>query len=119
MSATNDRNSRKLCDWLAELGFEAHLCSDHGLLLEEIMPTPRDWALLILDSDSMGGPKATHAKLLHLRGASACFPVIVLGNRAETASLIEITANEPVPVLTKPFSQRSIVSAVNRAMAGR
>ena len=118
VSATNDRNSRKLCGWLAELGFEAHLCSDHDLLLEEFFPTMRGWSLMIIDADSVGGPGATSVRLSYLRETIPNLPVILLGNRGETARLIELVDNS-VPVLTKPFMRKAITRAINRVLAGR
>lgn len=112
VSAANDRNSRKCCEWLAEYECEVHLCSDHDTLIGDLIARPERWSLLIVDVDHIGGSEAVPRELEYIRSGLARVPVILMSSRAEKETLDALVPRKQNMVLAKPFFRKCLFTAV-------
>ncbi len=114
VSAANDRNSKKCCQWLSEHDCEVHLCSDHDSLLADLLAAPDRWSALIVDADHIGGARSVSQEIEYLRSELRDVPIIILGNRQEKDELSDLASASKSVVLAKPFFRKTLFAALHR-----
>ena len=112
VSAASDRNSRTCCEWLAEYGFEVHLCSDHDTLIGDLITKPRRWSLVIVDADHIGGTEEVRRELEYIRSSLDQVPVILMIRRSDRGLGDYHLCAKQNMVLIKPFFRKSLFEAV-------
>ena len=113
VSAANNRDSRKCCEWLAEHGCEVHLCSDHDTLISDVIAKPDRWSLLILDVDHIGGAQDVDRELEYIRSGLSLLPILFLINRSDRDTPCMLAAVDRNLILSKPFYRKSLFAALN------
>lgn len=104
--------SRLLCEWLADLGLDAHHCADVGAMLGAVTDMPGRWALVIVDLDHLGNLEDAIEDLLDFRETSPSVPVILISTSVARDDLSAERLNIADATLRKPVFARSFAASL-------
>jgi len=114
--ARPSEQSHILCEWLADLGHDAHHCSDLGAMLGAVQDMPGRWGLVVIDIDHVGSLEDTIDDMIDFREASPGVPVILISASVARDDLSAERLNIADATLRKPVFARSFTGALATVM---